>query len=104
MDQSRILPGTRDFCNQGFGPAPACDIIRSPGCHRHPQGPARVKGTCERAIYEGERKRMEQGTLWTRIRRTTEQAVASGALLPIRTNQAFIEEGGIRFLVRVLER
>jgi ATP adenylyltransferase len=46
---------------------------------------------------------MEQGTLWTRIKKTTEQAVESGALLPIRTHQAIIEEEGIRFLVRVLE-
>jgi sulfate adenylyltransferase (ADP) / ATP adenylyltransferase len=46
---------------------------------------------------------MERGTLWKRIRKTTEQAVTSGALLPIRTNQAVIDEEGVRFLVRVLE-
>ncbi len=46
---------------------------------------------------------MERGTLWSRIRKTTEQAVASGALLPIPTNQAVIDEAGVRFLVRVLE-
>ena len=46
---------------------------------------------------------MEQGTLWARIRTTTEHALRSGALLPIRTNQAVIEEAGLRYFVRVLE-
>ncbi len=43
-----------------------------------------------------------RGTLWSRIAATTEQALASGALLPIATNEAYINDSGIRFFVRVL--
>ncbi len=46
---------------------------------------------------------MEQGTLWARIKTTTEHALATGAQLPIRTNQAVIGQDGIRYFVRVLE-
>ncbi|HTG00317.1 MAG TPA: DUF4922 domain-containing protein [Nitrospirota bacterium] len=44
----------------------------------------------------------EKGTLWDCIVRTTEHAVRTGALIPIPTDHAFVEEGGIRFFVRVL--
>jgi ATP adenylyltransferase len=43
-----------------------------------------------------------KGTLWKRIVTTSEQAIASGALLSTPTNQTSIEENGIRFFVRVL--
>ncbi len=52
--------------------------------------------TCE------ERMPLSKGTLWKRLVETTEQALACGALLPVATNEAFIEDGGIRFFVRVL--
>jgi ATP adenylyltransferase len=45
---------------------------------------------------------LKKGTLWNRIVATTEQARASGALLPIATNEAYIDDNGIRFFVRVL--
>ncbi len=45
---------------------------------------------------------LPQGTLWRRIVETTETATRSGALLPVPTDHRVIEEGGIRYLVRVL--
>jgi ATP adenylyltransferase len=45
---------------------------------------------------------MEKGTLWESIVRTTERAVAAGAVLPVLTDYTFVEDGGIRFFVRVL--
>src|SRR5512138_946198 len=42
------------------------------------------------------------GTLWDRIITTGRQAIASGSLLSIPTDQAVIEQSGVRFLVRVL--
>lgn len=45
---------------------------------------------------------LKPGTLWERIARTTELALASGALLPIPTDHVFIEDEGVRFFVRVL--
>ncbi|MFM0206152.1 phosphorylase [Paraburkholderia sediminicola] len=43
---------------------------------------------------------LQPGTLWPAILRQTEHALRCGALRPIETTQAVIEEGGIRFLVR----
>ena len=40
------------------------------------------------------------GTLWSSIRTRTEQAIRCGALHTIRTEQRFVEDGGVRFLVR----
>lgn len=45
---------------------------------------------------------LEKGTLWANIVETTERALKSGALLPVPTDYTFIEDGGIRFFVRVL--
>jgi ATP adenylyltransferase len=42
------------------------------------------------------------GTLWQSIVRTTERALRTGALLPVPTVCTFVEDGGIRFFVRVL--
>jgi sulfate adenylyltransferase (ADP) / ATP adenylyltransferase len=44
-----------------------------------------------------------KGTLWQEMLRTTEHALKSGALRSFPTNQVFIEDGGIRFFVRVLK-
>ena len=45
---------------------------------------------------------LRPGTLWQTILRTTGQALASGALLPVATDQAFIDADGVQYLVRVL--
>ncbi len=42
------------------------------------------------------------GTLWQSIVVVTERALSTGALLSIPTDFDFIEDGGVRFLVRVL--
>jgi hypothetical protein len=42
------------------------------------------------------------GVLWSKIQHQTRHALACGALQPIRTEYEFVEQGGIRFLVRVL--
>ena len=46
--------------------------------------------------------RLQQGTLWQRVLQTTDQALRSGALVPIPTDSTFIDDGGVRFAVRVL--
>jgi ATP adenylyltransferase len=45
---------------------------------------------------------MEKGTLWRSIVRTRSQAIASGSLQTFPTVHSFIEDGGVRFFVRVL--
>lgn len=45
---------------------------------------------------------LEKGTLWQRVLRTTEQALSTGALRSFPTDQAFLEEGGVRFFVRIM--
>lgn len=42
----------------------------------------------------------EPGTLRQRIQHTTARALASGALLPIESDLEFVEDRGVRFLVR----
>lgn len=42
------------------------------------------------------------GVLWSKIQHQTHHALACGALQPIRTEYEFVEQGGMRFLVRVL--
>jgi sulfate adenylyltransferase (ADP) / ATP adenylyltransferase len=44
--------------------------------------------------------RLQPGTLWPAILRQTEHALRRGALRPIETTQALIEDCGVRFLVR----
>lgn len=44
----------------------------------------------------------EQGSLWERLTGVTEQALRSGSLLPIPTGYEFVENGGVRFFVRIL--
>jgi ATP adenylyltransferase len=43
---------------------------------------------------------LQPGTLWPAILRQTAHALRCGALCPIETVQAAIEDGGVRFLVR----
>jgi len=45
---------------------------------------------------------LQSGTLWTRVKEQTQHALASGALQPIPTECEFVEQEGIRFLVRIL--
>jgi ATP adenylyltransferase len=45
---------------------------------------------------------LQQGTLWQRVVQTADEALQSGSLVPIPTDGAVIEEGGVRFSVRVL--
>ncbi|MEM5382846.1 phosphorylase [Paraburkholderia phymatum] len=47
-----------------------------------------------------QQRRLASGTLWPAILRQTEHALRCGAMQPIDTQQAAIESGGIRFLVR----
>ena len=42
------------------------------------------------------------GVLWSKIQHQTRHALACGALQPIQTEYEFLEQGGMRFLVRVL--
>ena len=44
----------------------------------------------------------DKGTLWKKIVKTSANALATGALLPIPTEYEFIEDGGVRFFVRIL--
>jgi len=43
-----------------------------------------------------------KGTLWQSILRTTEQALATGALRSFPTDRVFIEDGGVRFFIRIM--
>lgn len=45
---------------------------------------------------------LEDGTLWNRMLERNEHALNCGALQPIPTEYEFVEQDGIRFLVRVL--
>ncbi len=45
---------------------------------------------------------LESGTLWTRVRERTKHAIKCGAMVSIPTEFEFVEQDGVRFLVRVL--
>lgn len=45
---------------------------------------------------------LEPGTLWVKVTERTQQALECGALQSIPTDSQFVEDGGIRFLVRSL--
>jgi ATP adenylyltransferase len=47
--------------------------------------------------------RLKPGTLWTRIKKTTELALKSGALKSIPTELEIFEKDGIKFVIRILE-
>jgi len=42
------------------------------------------------------------GTLWQKILRTTDYALRNGAQLPIPTDYEFVEDGDVRFFVRIV--
>jgi ATP adenylyltransferase len=44
----------------------------------------------------------QKRVLWQNIVRTTESALRTGALVPVPTDHTFIEDGGVRFFIRVL--
>jgi len=44
----------------------------------------------------------DKGTLWEAIVKTAARALTTGALRPIPTDHEFIEDGGVRFFVRIL--
>jgi ATP adenylyltransferase len=44
----------------------------------------------------------DKGTLWETIAKTAAHALTTGALCPIPTDHEFIEDGGVRFFVRIL--
>lgn len=45
---------------------------------------------------------LKPGTLWTSVKERTEHALQCGALLSIPTEFEFVEQEGVRFLVRIL--
>ncbi|MBD2292069.1 phosphorylase [Anabaena sphaerica FACHB-251] len=45
---------------------------------------------------------LEPGTLWTKVKQTTEHALECGALKSIPTEFEFVEQDGVKFLVRIL--
>ncbi len=45
---------------------------------------------------------LKPGTLWTSVKERTEHALECGALLSIPTEFEFVEQDGVRFLVRIL--
>lgn len=45
---------------------------------------------------------LQPGTLWTRVKQQTEHALGCGALLSIPTEFEFVEQDGVKFLVRIL--
>ncbi len=45
---------------------------------------------------------LKRGTLLERLTSTTSHAISTGALLPVPTDYTFIEDGGVRFFVRIL--
>jgi len=44
----------------------------------------------------------KHGTLWDKLTRTVVEALDAGALQPIPTDIEFVEDCGVRFLVRVV--
>jgi ATP adenylyltransferase len=44
---------------------------------------------------------LKPGTLWSKTKEQTEQALKSGALQPIPTRYEFVEQGGVQFFVRI---
>jgi sulfate adenylyltransferase (ADP) / ATP adenylyltransferase len=45
---------------------------------------------------------LEPGTLWAKVTARTQHALQCGALLSIPTKSEFVEQNGVRFLVRIL--
>lgn len=64
---------------------------------RHDQG-----NTQYAAIIMTSRIAWETGSLWPRLKAQTRHGLSTGALQSIATNAEYIEDGGVRFLVRIL--
>ncbi len=47
-------------------------------------------------------QRLIPGTLWPLLQRRRREALASGALRPIETAREFVDDGGVRFMIRVV--
>jgi len=47
---------------------------------------------------------LKPGTLWTRVVKCTARALETGALQPVRTRQETVDDGGVLFLLRVVEQ
>lgn len=45
---------------------------------------------------------LEPGSLWEKLKHTTEHALRCGALQPLPANHEFVEQDGINFIVRIL--
>ncbi len=56
----------------------------------------------ERKPNAQETRQLEPGTLWTKATERTEHAKSCGALQFLPTENEFVEQGGVNFLVRVL--
>ena len=53
-------------------------------------------------LSEAGRAPFQPGTLWRRLLAVTQRALQSGALQPIPTDFLYLDDGGIRFLVRLV--
>jgi ATP adenylyltransferase len=53
-------------------------------------------------MTEEKRLLLQPGTLWTKVVERTNYALECGALLSLPTEYTFVEQGGVRFLVRIL--
>jgi sulfate adenylyltransferase (ADP) / ATP adenylyltransferase len=53
-------------------------------------------------MTEEQRLLLQPGTLWPRVIEQTNYALECGALLSLPTEYTFVEQGGVRFLVRTL--
>jgi ATP adenylyltransferase len=63
-------------------------------------------GRASRRLHVTTRKSkmlVRKGTLRDALLRATERALRIGALLPVPTEYDFVEDGGVRFFVRVLQ-
>ncbi|MGV7228670.1 MAG: ATP adenylyltransferase family protein [Nitrospirales bacterium] len=47
-------------------------------------------------------QRFERGTLWARVKNRTTQALECGAIQTIPTHSEWMEEGGVKFLIRII--
>ncbi|HEY9811208.1 MAG TPA: phosphorylase [Halomicronema sp.] len=55
----------------------------------------------EMNLFLEEKGPLKRGTLWEKVKECTQKALECGALLSIPTECEFIEEAGVRFVVRV---
>lgn len=56
----------------------------------------------EKSASQGRTTRLQPGMLWKRVKEQTEYALAKQSLVSIPTEFEFVEQDGVRFLVRVL--